>query len=70
MDRLKNFYMYWCIPEFMKRKGFGDRGVKKLLMVVAARLTKQHVLGCKPTEVDTVEVSADDQKFLDFLREE
>ena len=69
MGRLRDFYMRYCSPKFIERKGFGDHGYKKLLNVVAVRLTKQHVLGCKPTEVDTVEVSEEDHKFLTFLKD-
>jgi hypothetical protein len=73
MNRLRSIYMSYCIPEFTKLEGFGSSGRNAFLNVVAARPTKQHVLGAKERDICTDALqwlSADDQRFLTFLKDD
>ena len=72
MERLRSYYTDHCIPEFTKREGFGSRSRDDLLKVAAMRITPQYVLGTTDSDVRTDDpalLSADDQRFLTFLKE-
>jgi hypothetical protein len=73
MERLRKRYFEHFIPEFLKREGFGSRGREDFLKVPAMRLTAQYVLGTTESDARTDDpalLSADDQRFLSFLKEE
>jgi hypothetical protein len=62
--------MQYCIPVFTDHQGFGSRGQAALKNVVAARLNKQYVLGCREQDLQTSVPNADDQRFLTFVKED
>ena len=73
MERLRKRYFEHFIPKFLEREGFGSRGREEFLKVPAMRLTAQYVLGTTESDARTDDpalLSAADQTFLTFLREE
>ena len=74
MAKLRSIYMDYCIPQFMNYEGFGSRGRKAFLDVVAARLTQQYVLGTKEKAVRTGYLpqwfGAAQLSFMTFLKKD
>ena len=74
MAKLRSIYMDYCISEFMNYEGFGSRGRKAFLNVVAARPTQQYVLGTKEKAVRTGYLpqwfGAAQLSFMTLLRED